>query len=693
MEPQKTHEPYCIDHRLRFPFKLTHMPALPQAQRSMKSDFDSDPDSDPDFDSDFDIQTSKHRDQNRIFIQRSRYSLGWAWVVVLGFSLLTCPALAGERIAHMLPDANGCILFLGLDQDLYRLCPNDLRPQPQGQLPARPFGADLDPAGQLIAATDQGFFSPAANEKWEHITGAPKGGAWVRCFPDLGCLTWVWGKGLHRIGTEGLEAMEQAGLPDSPIVDICRTSDGSLWAALFGPGVFRLWPGERTWESVNTGLSSRHVLALSRDSRDRLYAGTFGGGLWVLPLRGQSWQSLPTLPARDITAVATSPDDDRLILVGTRRQGLWLSTDQGRSWAGDSEIAGTVSSLLWRTTDEAWAAEESGVLYRMQDNKWQEVDFGPGFVPRTAVIIQDGTVFLIQGRTMFRLDSPGNGWETVRLPIQLDREHIVLAADPQDTIYLGGPGKGVFKSSDRGHTWQPLVQGMPERTNGDPPGVNDLLALGPDQIYAAPQGGAVEFDYQARLETDSEYLLHQFQGRSWTALEMQRESKKRNFFGLFNALDFLPGHGVVARGVIKTAFGRPGDDVWRAFSWPAGRNIRPMLDAEGNMWVEAIEDGRELHLMRPVNAKVWMSNEASPEVLYADFVSLGDKQWAALSTAGKIARFETVSDGLRLRKEFDPPEPLHQLEASRSGHMVGLSAAQVFYSPNGGRSWHPITPR
>jgi hypothetical protein len=37
------------------------MPALLLAQRSMKSDFDSDPD--------FDIQTSKHRDQNRIFIQ------------------------------------------------------------------------------------------------------------------------------------------------------------------------------------------------------------------------------------------------------------------------------------------------------------------------------------------------------------------------------------------------------------------------------------------------------------------------------------------------------------------------------------------------------------------------------------------------------------------------------------------------
>jgi hypothetical protein len=35
---------------------LTHMPALSQAQRNMKSDFDSD--------HDFDIQTSKHRDQN-----------------------------------------------------------------------------------------------------------------------------------------------------------------------------------------------------------------------------------------------------------------------------------------------------------------------------------------------------------------------------------------------------------------------------------------------------------------------------------------------------------------------------------------------------------------------------------------------------------------------------------------------------
>ncbi|MDZ7762298.1 MAG: hypothetical protein U5L00_18855 [Desulfovermiculus sp.] len=281
----------------------------------------------------------------------------------------------------------------------------------------------------------------------------------------------------------------------------------------------------------------------------------------------------------------------------------------------------------------------------------------------------------------------------MNLPIDLDREHIVLAADPQDTIYLGGPGKGVFKSSDRGHTWQPLVQGLPERTNGDPPGINDLLALGPDLIYAAPQGGAIEFDYQARLETDSEYLLHQFRGQSWTALKMQRESKKRNFFGLFHALDFLPGPGVVARGVIKTAFGRPGEDVWQAFSWPAARNIRPRLDAEGNMWVEAIEDGRELHLMWPVNGKGWVSQEASPEVLYADFVSLGEGQWAALSTAGKIARFEFTSEGLMLNNEYDPPQPLHHMAANNSGRLVGLSATQVFYSSNGGRTWRPITPK
>jgi hypothetical protein len=419
----------------------------------------------------------------------------------------------------MLPDANGCILFLGLDRDLYRLCPNDPRPQLQGQLPARPFGADLDPADRLIAATDRGIFSPAANGKWESLPGAPKGGAWVRCFPDLGCLTWIWGEGLHRMGTEGLQAMEQTGLPDSPIVDICRTSDGSLWAAFFGPGVFRLRPGESEWEPVSTGLSSLHVLSLTRDNRDRLYAGTFGGGLWVLPEQGQSWQAVTSLPAADITAVAIGPDE-QMILAGTRGQGLWWSTDQGRTWTGDSGIAGTVSSLVRKANNEAWAAEESGALYRMQDNKWQEVDFGPGFVPRAEVIIEDGTVFVLQGRTLFRLDSPANGWETVSLPIQLDQEHIVLAADPQNTLYLGGPGKGVYTSSDRGQTWQPLIQGLPERTNGDPPGVNDLLALGPDVIYAAPQSGAVELDYQAKRETDDEYLLHQLRGQSWTALQI-----------------------------------------------------------------------------------------------------------------------------------------------------------------------------
>jgi len=294
------------------------------------------------------------------------------FVGTLGLLLGICcgvqPVQAGERIAHMLPDANGCILFLGLNQDLYRLCANDPRPQLLGELPARPFGADLNIKAQLIAATDRGILRLAANREWETVPGAPRGGAWVHCFPGTGCLSWLWGKGLHRIGTDGLQAMDQAGMPDSPVLDVCQTSDGSLWAALFGPGVFRLRPGEDTWEPVNAGLSSRHVLALSRDSRDRLYAGTLGGGLWALPKQAPAWKVVSSLPATDVTAVAIGPNDQS-ILAGTRKQGLWWSMDQGRTWTEESEITGTVSSLLWRAKDEAWAADESGLLYRMHGGR------------------------------------------------------------------------------------------------------------------------------------------------------------------------------------------------------------------------------------------------------------------------------------------------------------------------------------
>mgnify|MGYP006296246967 CR=1 FL=1 len=299
----------------------------------------------------------------------------WAWVIILGLCLWSPQAQAGERIANMLSDGNGCVLLLTLDRNLYRFCPDDSRPQLQDQLPARPFGAGLDRQERLLLATDKGIFRKKKKDKqWERIPGAPRGGAWIRCFPGLGCLTWVWSKGLYRIGTQGLQEMEQTGLPDSPVLDICQTADGSLWAAFFGSGVFCLRSGEERWQPANSGLSSRHVLALTRDSRNRLYVGTFGGGLQVLSPKEPSWQTVPSLQAFDITAVALGPADEHRILAGTRKQGLWWSRDGGQTWTSETGITGTVSSLLWTGEKEALAAEESGVLYQRHGGaRWRAI--------------------------------------------------------------------------------------------------------------------------------------------------------------------------------------------------------------------------------------------------------------------------------------------------------------------------------
>jgi photosystem II stability/assembly factor-like uncharacterized protein len=196
---------------------------------------------------------------------------------------------------------------------------------------------------------------------------------------------------------------------------------------------------------------------------ETFYFGAVGGGVWRTGDAGRVWTPVfDGPPSGSIGALAVAPSDPDVVYVGTGEadmrsdishgDGMYRSTDGGRSFqaAGlrDSRQIGRIL-IDPRHPDVVLAAA-----------------LGHGFGPNPE-------------RGVFRSADGGKSWQRV-LHRDDDTGAIDLAADPGDprTVYaalwnvrrppwstyapLGGPGGGLFRSSDGGLTWQELSgHGLP----------------------------------------------------------------------------------------------------------------------------------------------------------------------------------------------------------------------------------------
>lgn len=193
------------------------------------------------------------------------------------------------------------------------------------------------------------------------------------------------------------------------------------------------------------------------------YFGSVAGGVWRTRDAGTTWQSLTDdVPFASVGALALAPSAPNVIYVGTGEadmrsditygNGIWKSTDAGRHWAhlglSDTRQIGRIlvdphdpNLVLVAALGHAYGPNGERGVYRSTDGgvSWQKV--------------------------LFRNDQTGA---------------IDLASDPTDprTVYAslwqaqrtpwsqyppnGGPGSGVFKSTDEGQTWTELSgHGLP----------------------------------------------------------------------------------------------------------------------------------------------------------------------------------------------------------------------------------------
>ncbi len=212
------------------------------------------------------------------------------------------------------------------------------------------------------------------------------------------------------------------------------------------------------------------------------YAGAASGGVWKTVDGGVHWEPVfDDQPAQSIGALAVDPSNPNVVWAGT----------------GEAHIRSNVSigNGVYRTTDGGRTWSHMGLA-------------ASGRISRIVVHPQDSDVVFVgalghlygpqEERGVFRTTDGGESWERVlfttenagasEVVMDPNNPNILFAGMWEMVIWTwgrqsGGPGSGLFRSTDGGDTWERLEgRGLPR-----PPLGKVVLAMTPDdsdRIYA-----------------------------------------------------------------------------------------------------------------------------------------------------------------------------------------------------------------
>ncbi|MEM9259624.1 MAG: glycosyl hydrolase, partial [Bacteroidota bacterium] len=193
------------------------------------------------------------------------------------------------------------------------------------------------------------------------------------------------------------------------------------------------------------------------------YMGITGGGVWKTSDAGQHWDNISDgyFKTGSVGALSVAPNDDNVIYVGmgehaprgvmsSHGDGVYKSTDAGKSWqhlglTKTRQIAGIVvhpddSDHLYVAAQGAYtgASQQRGV-YRSKDGgkSWKKVLYVDENTGCSHLIMDPNNPRILYGAM----------WDHRRYPWQ---------------VRSGGPGSGIYKSTDGGSTWEQLEKGLPE---------------------------------------------------------------------------------------------------------------------------------------------------------------------------------------------------------------------------------------
>jgi photosystem II stability/assembly factor-like uncharacterized protein len=304
--------------------------------------------------------------------------------------------------------------------------------------------------------------------------------------------------------------------PLSPVAAQENGSDGG-WAEIeLNGGVLDAY----AWRNLGPDRGGRSIAASGVPGRpEEAYFGATGGGLWKTVNGGDDWFPVTDfqITSASVGAVAVSEANPDLVFIGMGEtcirgnimpgDGIYRSRDGGESWDHlGFESVDAVSKIRVHPDDP-------DVVYAAL--------FGKYSVPS-------------EERGVYRSTDGGDSWERI-LFRDANTGAIDIVLDPADpdviyaalweayrkeyTMSSGGPGSGIFKSTDGGDTWTELTRapGLPQE------GVVGRIGLAVSGADSDRVWALYEHDEGGLFRSDDG-------GETWALINDDRAIRQRAFY-------------------------------------------------------------------------------------------------------------------------------------------------------------------
>ena len=275
------------------------------------------------------------------------------------------------------------------------------------------------------------------------------------------------------------------------------------------------------WRSIGPFRGGRSVAASGVVGNDKVYyMGTTGGGLWKTENAGITWKNISDgfFKTGTIGAIAVAESDPNVVYVGSGEHairgvmthsgdGVYKSTDAGKTWKRmglDSTRHISRIAVHPKNPDILLVAAQ-GALYAPNKERGIYKSTDGGLTWKNVLLVDEKT-----GAAELSMDANNPRiiyaamWEHGRLPWK---------------VISGGPGSGLYKSTDMGDTWTKMTEGLPTKMGKMSIAVS---RSNPEKVYALIESDSNEDERGLYVSNNA--------GKSWSQVTSEPRLVQRAWY-------------------------------------------------------------------------------------------------------------------------------------------------------------------